>query len=136
MIMQIRVDNTQKDIKKALLNVMADLKETIARNEAILAGIADGVIVVNRSGVIVLTNNSAEKMLGWPIQKAIGKKWWQILKREDREGSPIPPEKGAIRDALLGGVTHLPSLTTSSYYVRKDGSRFAVARTVSPIKLP
>jgi len=125
----------QEDIKKALMNVMADLKESSARSEAILASIADGVIVIGRNGIIILMNRSAEKLLGWTNRKSIGKKWFQILKREDEKGNPILPEKGAIKKALTGGVTTLPSPTDSHLYVRKNGTKFPVSRTVSPIMI-
>ncbi len=125
----------QEDIKKALMNVMADLKESSARSEAILASIADGVIVIGRNGIIILMNRSAEKLLGWTNRKSIGEKWFQILKREDEKGNPILPEKGAIKKALTGGVTTLPSPTDSHLYVRKNGTKFPVSRTVSPIMI-
>jgi PAS domain S-box-containing protein len=124
----------QEDIKNALLNVMADLKEAGARNEAILASIADGVIVVNRSGIIILMNQTAEKLLGWTINESVGKKWFEILKREDEKGHPIPPEKGAIK-AALSSTTTTTAAAISSYYVRKDGTKFPVARAISPIIL-
>jgi PAS domain S-box-containing protein len=121
----------QEDIKNALLNVMADLREASARDEAILASIADGVIVVNRSGIIILMNHSAEELLGWKVSESVGKKWYQILKREDEAGNPISPDKGAISAALSGTTT----VISSYYYVRKDGTRFPVDRSVSPIVL-
>jgi len=121
--------------KRALLNVMSDLREVGARNEAILTSIADGVIVVNSSGIIILMNHSAEKLLGWTIHESLGKKWYQILKREDEGGNPVLPENGAIKRALTGSVT-TPSLIISSYYyVRKDGTKFPVVRAVSPIMI-
>lgn len=121
--------------KKALLNVMFDLREVGARNEAILASIASGVIVVNKNGIIVLMNLSAEKLLGWTVRESIGKKWFQILKREDEFGNVISPEEGALKAALIGNVTTLASISGSFFYARKDGSKFPVVRTVSPIFL-
>ncbi len=130
------LNKRQEDTQKALLNIMADLREITARNEAILESIANGVIVVNRSGIIILMNRYAEKLLGWKIHEAVGNKWFEILKREDEQGNPLSPEKGAIRNALVDGTTSLPFIAGSSYYyVRKNGSKFPVARTVSPIIL-
>lgn len=123
----------QADVNKALLNVMADLRELNARNEAILASMADGVIVVNKNGVITLINHSVERLLGWTTQQAVNKKWFQIIRPEDEKGNPIPPEKCAFRNALKDGVTTTPSPTSSYFYIRKDNTKFPVSRAISPI---
>lgn len=128
----LKIEKTQEDVRSALLNVLSDLREANAKNEAILSSIADGVIVVDKNGLITLMNHSAEKLLGWKIKEALGKKWFEVLKREDEQGNPVPSEKGAIGNAITGG-TILPSLSNSYYYVRKDKIKFPVARTVSPI---
>jgi PAS domain S-box-containing protein len=80
-----------EDTKKAILNVMSDLREISARNEAILASMADGVIVINRSGIIILMNQSAERLLGYTVHESIGKKWDQILNRVDEDGNSLAP---------------------------------------------
>lgn len=129
------MEKTHEDVKNALLNVMADLREVNARNAAILAGIADGVVVVDQNGIIVLMNSAAEKLLGWTAHESVGKKWPQILKREDEKGNPISPEMGAIKVALTTTTTTTSGVISSYYYVRKDGTKFPVARTVSPIIL-
>jgi len=126
----------QGDVNKALLNVMADLREVSVRNEAILASIADGVMVVDKNGVITLANHSAERLLGRKTNELIGKKWHQILEQQDEEGQPILPEEQAIRNALINKAITQPSIPDNvCYYVRKDGTKFPVARTVSPIIL-
>lgn len=122
----------QEDVKNALLNVMADLREANARNEAILTSIGDGVIVIDKDETISLINSCAEKLLGWKVQEAVNKKWFQIIKPEDSKGNLIPPEKGPIK-AALGGVTSSYSISDDCCYIRKDGTKFSVARTVSPI---
>src|SRR3989344_3981461 len=111
--------NQPQDVKKALLNVMADLRETNVKNEAILASIADGVVIVDKSGVIILINHSAEKLLNCTADCSIGKKWSQVLKLEDKSGNIIPKEASPITIALKGGV---PSTYASDedifYYTR------------------
>lgn len=124
-----------EDTKKAILNVMSDLRVINARNEAILNSMADGVIVIDKNGLITLMNHSAEKLLGHTIEESVGKKWFKILKRVDEEGNPISPQEGAFAGALVKGVTHIPTLPTSTYYVRKNKTRFSVARAVSPIRI-
>ncbi|PIR13996.1 hypothetical protein COV49_00380 [Candidatus Falkowbacteria bacterium CG11_big_fil_rev_8_21_14_0_20_39_10] len=136
-----KVFDRMKDLEKekiAARNVYEDLqteKEIIAQtqaiDEAILASIADGCIAVNKNGKITLINQMAQKMLGFSSQESIGREWPEILRREDEKGNLIAPEKGAIHAALSIATTTI----TSSYYLRKDGTKFPVSRTVSPILL-
>jgi PAS domain S-box-containing protein len=124
-----------EDTKDALLNVLTDLKEESARDEAILASIADGVVVISKNGVIILMNRSAEKLLGWTIRESLGKKWFQILKMEDKDGNSISPENSAIKAALTTTTTTTTTseIAGSDYYIRKNGTKFPVAKAVSPI---
>lgn len=129
--------------KEALINMMGDLDseknrlaEEKAKDEAVLKSIADGVIVVNRCGDIILMNQAAEAMLGWKAEGSLGKKWFEILHREDEKGHPLSLKKSsAIQAALTAATTTITAATTTLYYLRKDGSRFPVSRTVSPVIL-
>jgi len=139
-----KVSEHSKDAEMARLaaqNVLEDLqveKERlaviIAKNEAILASMADGCIVVDEQGKIILINKAAQNMLGYTSEESIGKQWHEILHREDEAGNPISPEKGAIR-AALSAVIVVDTVTTdtSFYYVNKNGTKFPVLRAVSPI---
>ncbi len=108
-------------------------EETSAKEAAILASIADGCIAVNVNGEIILINQTAQKMLGYTTEESMGKKWYEILHRQDENGNLISPGQGAI-SAALSTTTTVDGIT-SSYYVRKDGTRFPVSRTVAPITL-
>jgi PAS domain S-box-containing protein len=133
-----------ENTRSALLNVTEDasaksreLAEAKSKNEAILASIADGCIAVNNKGEIILMNQMAQDMLGYTSKESIGKQWYKILHRQDKNGNPISPEKGAIRAALSSSSTTTTTTTVaiSSYYLRKDGTTFPISRTVSPITL-
>lgn len=58
---------------------------TEGRNElrAILSSMAEGVIVVDKEGKILLLNSSAEKILGLSAEKVIGKFLWEVLRKEE-----------------------------------------------------
>ncbi len=130
------LEKTLREMKALVIELIQkkkELAETNAKNEAILTSIADGCIAINESGEIILINQMAQKMLGYTSKESIGKKWYEILHREDESGNPISPEKGAIRAALSSTTT--TTTTTSFYYLRKDGTKFPVSRTVSPITL-
>jgi PAS domain S-box-containing protein len=136
-----QIEKNLEDAKIAAFNVFADLNdeknkldEAKAKEEAILASIADGIIALDKSGKIILMNQTAEKMLGYTREESIGKHWHEILHREDEQGNSIPPSQGAIA-AALSATKITKTTTTSFYYLRKDGTKFPVSRTVSPVVL-
>ncbi|MFA5069797.1 MAG: PAS domain S-box protein [Patescibacteria group bacterium] len=129
------LENTQK----ALLRLMDGLdREKIklinekAKDEAILGNIADGVVVVDKEGKIIVINQAARKMLGFESSEALGKPWSEILRRQDEEGHFISSDTGAVQAALLKEKV---TRADSYYYVRKNKTRFPVLRSVSPIIL-
>lgn len=141
-----------EDVRRAMTNLLEDfeteqkkLAEAKAKDEAILTSIADGCIVVNEQGKIILINHLAQKLLGFTSEEAIGKLWHEILHREDENGNPISPEHGAIQAALSTSTTTVKgkSLAVSEnkttagiyYYLRRDKTKFPVAITVAPVVL-
>lgn len=131
---QKQTEKKLEDAKIAAHNVFADLDEEKAKKEAILASIADGIIALDKSGKVILINETAEKMLGYTSEESMGKQWFEILHREDEKGNPISPKEGAIYAALSTSKTTMTTIT-SFYYLRKDGTKFPVSRTVSPVVL-
>jgi PAS domain S-box-containing protein len=106
-------------------------RETVAKDEALLASIADGVIAVDSEGKIILFNHAASLMTGWKKSEVIGRKWYEILRKTDEKDNYIPPEKSAIYLALHSGK--ISTSVSSYYYLRKDGAKFPVSRAVSPV---
>ena len=49
-----------------------ELAESLSRNQAILEGIADGVIVFDTGGKAIVANPAITDLIGWPIRKVIG----------------------------------------------------------------
>jgi PAS domain S-box-containing protein len=134
-----QIENDLENAKIAARNVSEDLQaekeriaQTNAKDEAILASIADGCIAVNENGEIIVVNQMAQKMLGYTGKESIGKHWYEILHREDEAGNRLSPEQGAIRAALS---TTASAVAPPFSYVRKDGTKFPVSRTVAPITL-
>jgi PAS domain S-box-containing protein len=107
------------------------LRETAAKDEALLASIADGVIAVDDKGRIILINNVAADKLGWAKERALGKKWFEILRKEDEKGNIVPPEKSEFYYALNAGK--ISTAIESEHYIGKDGKKFPVAKAVAPV---
>jgi PAS domain S-box-containing protein len=59
--------------------LIAKLQDESYKHELIFNSIDDGMIVVNRSGEVVLFNRTAEKMMGVKKEKAVGKPILQVI---------------------------------------------------------
>lgn len=103
--------------------------------EAILASIGDGLIAVDAKGNISVVNAAAEKILGWKIEDIRGKSFNEVMRIEYIKGKIVPTEKRPMSVALKTGKTTTTTTTTTEalFYVRKDGTRFPVAITVTPV---
>jgi PAS domain S-box-containing protein len=108
-------------------------QEIAAKDEALLGSIADGVIAINKERRIILINRTALRMLNVTEKEAMGKKWFEILHKEDKEGNVISPKLSAFERALKTG--QVSDSVTPFYYAGKNGNRFPVSRAVSPVIL-
>ena len=130
-----------EDSQAAILNVLEDHKkdaekvlEKKALDEAILASIGDGLVVVNKEGKITYVNQAFEKMVGWTYQEVLGKDFLKVVPREDEKGDVVPFNERILNKVLSGEVV-VADLTNPFYYIRKDQSRFPTSSIVNSIVL-
>jgi PAS domain S-box-containing protein len=99
--------------------------ETRLRLAAIVESSDDAIISKNLDGTIASWNKGAERLYGYTAEEVIGKRL-SILAPPDQ-----PDELPALMERLKGGelIEHYETVR-----VRKNGSRVAVALTISPIK--
>ena len=119
--------------KKVLLRTK-DLEHIRSRDEAILASIGNGLVVVDKEGKIIYINNTFEETLGWKAEEIIGKSMVEVVPREDVNGVGVS-FKERILTQVLAGQKFVADLTNPFYYIRKDKSRFPVSSIVSPMVL-
>lgn len=98
--------------------------------ETLLGSLGEGIIVTDERGNIELVNRQAEVLVGWRMDEVVGKKWHEVAPLEDEKGNRIPPEKRATQIVLANGK---PRSNDKYYYVRRDGTRFAVGTTAAPV---
>ncbi|MDP3962893.1 MAG: ATP-binding protein [bacterium] len=115
----------------------ADLMESKAKDDALLASIGDGVIAADIDGKIIHMNPAAETMLGWRRDEVIGKVFDEVVPTEDIKQRRMIGMDLPVSIALKNGKATMIAATahSSAYYVRKDGTRFPVTITATPIHL-
>ena len=102
-----------------------------AEAEALLFSIGEGAIVTDAAGRVSHINQAALKILRISEQDIMGKWYPGEVIAEDEDGERISNIERPIVEVFMTGATVFRKL----YYRRKDGSRVAVALTVSPVLL-
>ncbi|MDP3964233.1 MAG: ATP-binding protein [bacterium] len=130
-------EKEMKNARDAARNVLEDLqveKEELtrakAKDEALLKSIADGVVAIDQDRKIMLMNKKAEEILGWSAREMVGKSSFEVWKVADKNGKLIPKKNLPIAAAFRGKTIIADK---SYFYIRKDGSRFPVSMTISPV---
>lgn len=134
-IIQIRARSQALALADAVTEDLQIERDNIAalhkKDEAMIAGIGEGLVVVDRHGMIEVTNAAALHMLGYSEADMIGKDAFEILRALDEKGELIPQSKRPIEKTLK----HAKTVTTRLTYIRNDYRQLPVKVTVSPIVL-
>jgi PAS domain S-box-containing protein len=96
---------------------------------SVMNNMAEGLISVDAAGRLTSMNSAAAQMLGWNEDDLMGQVMSDVILPRGANGElmPVPSELLKVRSARV--TLHLDD----TEYVRKDGSRLAVALTASPL---
>lgn len=105
--------------------------EQQAETEALFTSIGDGAISTDEFGRITRINPTAEYLLGYKAKELVGGWFPKKIIAIDSEDAPVNLIDRPITKAFLTGKP----VSDKLYYRRKDGQKFPVSLTVSPILL-
>lgn len=133
-----------KELEKAQATILKTLQENkrdskkiqqkTAIDEAVLESIGDGLVVMDKLGIITYVNPALERMVGWTSDEIIGNSIVDTLIMENEKGEQVSYNEEVLAKVLSGEVV-VADLTNPFYHVRKDKSRFPISTNVSPILL-
>ncbi|MDP3734883.1 MAG: PAS domain-containing sensor histidine kinase [bacterium] len=136
-----QIEEDLENARTAAKNVFEDLQvekealdNTKAKDEAILSGIGEGLVAVDKEGNILFISKAFEALTGWGEKEIAGKRMVEVVPQEDEAGNLVPPQERAITQALVGTTT-TSSSSSSWYYIRKDKTRFPASGIVTPVTL-
>jgi len=107
-----------------------EIERLSQRNELLLMAAGEGIFGIDREERTTFINPAALRMLGYDAGEVIGVGQHALFHHSYPDGRPYPEAACPIRRTLGDG---LPRHDLDEWFIRKDGSGFPVALTVSPI---
>lgn len=101
------------------------LRESEMKLHAILDAIVDGVIAIDRSGIIQLVNPAAEVLFGYRAAELLGRNVRMLMPSPDREA-----HDQYLANYLTTGVRKIIGIGREVLGLRKDGSEFPLYLSV------
>jgi PAS domain S-box-containing protein len=132
-----RVVGTNKDITERK-RVQDELKQTSSLLKAVLdAATGVGIICAGVDGVISVFNKGAERLLGYSSDELVGRRTFELFHAPEELETfrqEVAARLGGHRRLGEGGPGRSKIDEREWTYVRKDGSRFRVALSVTPVR--
>lgn len=125
----------REKLQEKLTERYREAEEVGAKEKAILESVGDGLVVVDKEGKIVEMSNAAGELLGVAPAEYIGKHYDTVLFVRNEKGENLSTNDRPLQIAMTTGKKFSTSITTTYYYLHKDGTQFPVAITVTPVLL-
>lgn len=129
------VESVAGEAAVALTNarLYAEVLDGQRRLAGLIAGIGEGVLVVDPGGRVTLWNAAAERLLGRPAAAAIGQPWQALLTGRDAAGEAVAAPGSALARALAGGAA-VSELDLQLDGAAEDGPWLGLS--LAPLELP
>jgi diguanylate cyclase (GGDEF)-like protein/PAS domain S-box-containing protein len=102
------------------------------RNTIILKASGEAIISFNAQGEIIYVNDQTILLMGYSVDAMLGHTCLEILKPQDRSGTPYTKENCP----LIGAVYHHESIQSQTdYFCRSNGTPFPVEYSCTPTNL-
>lgn len=115
---------------KTIKNLTTELTQVASQSEVIINAIGDGVLAIDRKGVVTLINPAAQEITGWNKANALSLNYSSILQFTDIRGNQVPNEKNPVQMVLN---TNQEVIDNSLILITKSGKKIMVSILVSPL---
>lgn len=126
---------SDKDVRsdKAYKDLASELSHEANRSETVINAINDGVVSVDREGVIQLINPAAQRIIGWGQDDAVGLSYKSVVKLNDQNDKPIQPSEDPVAQVL----TSNQEVHSEDFSIMTEaGKKVLLSLIVSPIGNP
>lgn len=118
--------------QKAYNALAQQLSQVANKSEIVINSIGDGVVAIDASGTVQLINPSAQNILGWSKQDAVGLDYRSIIKLVDLKGKPIDEPLSPVKQVL---DSNRPLTSNDFALVTKSGKVSRMSLLVSPVSV-
>lgn len=110
--------------------IIMRIEENEARTRVILDTAVDGIITINRTGIVQSLNQAAERIFGYPAEEVIGRNITMLM-----PPSYAGEHDGYLKNYLQTGVKKIIDIGREVVGRRKNGDVFPMDLAVSEFKL-
>lgn len=107
------------------------LRDERQKSSIILDAIDDGVMLIDKSGVIQLFNPGAAKITGWPIDEARKLDYKSIIKLVDNKGEPNSQQQDPLSRIFNG--TDSTIRDNNAILLTRNNKQIPISLSVSPL---
>lgn len=118
-------------ITRALQHANILIEESEQRLRDITAALGEGLLVIDKDGLIKFVNAAANRILELNENEVLGKNSHELFHHSYPDGRPYPLDQCMIMQVLATGQ---PYSSEDEYFWRSNGTGFPVSVTVTPIK--
>lgn len=118
---------------KAYAQLATELTTEAHKADTVINAINDGVLAVDKQGVIQLINPAAQRMIGWGQSDAVGLSYKSVVKLLDRADKPLTPANDPVEKVLASNQ----EVHSEDFSVQTEaGKKLLLSIVVSPIGTP
>ncbi len=118
---------------RAYQELASELSHEVNKADVVINAIEDGVVAVDKKGIIQLINPAAQRIIGWSSGDAVGLSYKSVVKLNDRQDQPVTVSNDPI-EAVLAGSREVSSEDFST--TTEGGRKVLLSVVVSPIGQP
>ena len=107
------------------------LRESEELFRSVMNNMAEGLFTFGAQGQLTYINPSAEKMLDWTAAELSGKNIHDVMHYARPDGTPFPASECPALRVIESGIEIREN---EDFFIRKDGSFFAVVFSASPLR--
>lgn len=98
--------------------------------EVVINAITNGVIAIDKQGIIELINPEAQRLIGWESRDALKLDYKSVLKLVDKESNELAPSSDPIQNALM---TNKEIRTEDVRLITNSGKKLLISLVASPV---
>lgn len=118
---------------KAFQELASELSHESNKADVVINAIDDGVVAVDKEGVIQLINPAAQRIIGWSSGDAVGLSYKSVVKLNDSTDKPVEVSSDPVEKVLADSK----ELSSDDFSVITEaGKKVLLSLVVSPIGQP